>query len=101
MLHQLYDAYFSCLDVKGQVILSLEEKASACEMALCHLYCGRILQGLPAYGFVSEGILDLVALFGKESADRYAFERMLKRTKANDNVLVTTTKLFYAKYKSF
>jgi hypothetical protein len=87
MLHQLYDVYKS-LDVQSQIVPSLEEKASACVMALCHLYCGRILQGHPAYGFRGEG-----------SADRWVFEWMLERTKVNDNVIVATTKLFHANYE--
>jgi hypothetical protein len=66
----------------------LEEKASACTMALCHLYCNRILQGHPAYGFIDEG-----------STDRFVLRRMLERTKVKDNVVIATTKLFVAKYK--
>jgi hypothetical protein len=97
ILHQLFDVYLSCLDAKGQVILSLEEKASTCTMALCHLYCGRILQGLPAYGFVSQETLDF-AVFGKEGVDRNTLERMLARTKVDGNVLVATIKLIVAKY---
>jgi hypothetical protein len=119
-LHQLYDVYMSCLDVQRRIVPSLEEKASACTMALCHLYGGRILQGLPGYGFIAQRNQDLVTFIsqknpflvhiygpdlaqflGQEIADRYAFEQMLERTKANDNVLVATTKLFDAKYKSW
>jgi hypothetical protein len=57
-------------------------------MALCHLYCNRILQGHPAYGFIDEG-----------STDRFVLRRMLERTKVKDNVVIATTKLFVAKYK--
>jgi GTP-binding protein EngB required for normal cell division len=46
------------------------------------LYCGRILQGHPAYGFNGEG-----------SEVRDAFEEMLERTKANVNVLLATFRL--------
>jgi hypothetical protein len=67
-------------------------------MALCHLYCGRILQGLPAYGFVSQETLDL-AVFGKGSVDLNNLERMLARIKVNENVFVATMKLFVASYE--
>ncbi|KAG2737595.1 hypothetical protein P692DRAFT_20883401 [Suillus brevipes Sb2] len=90
MLQQLYDVYMSCLDVQRRIVPSLEEKASACTMALCHLYCGRILQGLPAYGFNGYG-----------SFDYYVFRGMLGRTKVTNDVLVATTKLFGAKYRSW
>jgi hypothetical protein len=90
-LHQLYDVYKSCLDIQGRIVPLLEEKALACTMALCHLYCGRILQGRPAYGFLGLGYKDY---------DHCVFAMMLERTKVNDNVLVATTKLFVAKYRS-
>jgi hypothetical protein len=98
MLHQLYDVYMSCLDVHERILPSLEEKASACATAVCHLYCGRILQ-LPVHGFSGQGSPYLVRSFGQDRADHYEFEQMLERTKAIDNVLVATTKLFHAKYK--
>ncbi|KAG1850158.1 hypothetical protein F4604DRAFT_82795 [Suillus subluteus] len=47
MLHQLYDIFTSCVDFHGQIALSLEERASACIMAMGHLYCGRVLQAHP------------------------------------------------------
>ncbi|KAG2092494.1 uncharacterized protein F5147DRAFT_433432 [Suillus discolor] len=49
-LHQLYDVLISCVGFYGQIIPSLEEKASACTMALSHLYCGHVLQAYPARG---------------------------------------------------
>jgi hypothetical protein len=88
VLHQLYGVYRSCLDVQRRIVPSLEEKASACTTALCHLYCGRILQGFPDRFFYIEG-----------STDYFVFKRMLGRIKVNDNVLLATTKLFYAKHK--
>jgi hypothetical protein len=81
-LRQLYDVYTTCLDVHGRIIPSLEEKASTCTMALCHLYCHRILQAGP-YGFLGVG-----------SGDDFVFDRMLDRTKVNPNVLLATTKLY-------
>ncbi|KAG2753854.1 hypothetical protein P692DRAFT_20722047 [Suillus brevipes Sb2] len=90
-LHQLYDVYLSCLDVQRRMVPSLEEKASACTTALCHLYGGRILQGLPAYGSFSQ----------VKRIDYDVFEWILWRTEVNDTVLVATTRLLYAtKYKS-
>ncbi|KAG1850143.1 hypothetical protein F4604DRAFT_82476 [Suillus subluteus] len=50
MLPQLYDVLISCVDFHGQIIPSLKEKASACTMALSHLYCGRVLQAYPDRG---------------------------------------------------
>jgi hypothetical protein len=87
-LHQLYAVYMSCLDVQERIVPSLEEKASACATALCHLYYGHILQGHPAYGFLGQGNIDY-----------FVFKRMLGRTKVNENVLVATIKLFVAKYR--
>jgi hypothetical protein len=84
-LHQLYDVYTSCLDIQRRIVPSLEEKASACTMALCHLYCGRILQGHPAH-----------KLLDKEDIDYCVFEQMLKRTKVNANAVVAATKLIFA-----
>ncbi|KAG1838302.1 hypothetical protein DFJ58DRAFT_917228 [Suillus subalutaceus] len=58
-------------------------------MALCHLYCHRILQGRPAYGFIG----------GEGSSDYNVFCCMLERTTFNDNVVIATTQLFLVKYK--
>ncbi|KAG2064731.1 hypothetical protein BDR04DRAFT_231988 [Suillus decipiens] len=87
-LHQLYDVYTTCLDVHKQIIPSLEENASACTKALCHLYCHHMFQGRPAYRLCDNG-----------SIDYYVFKQMLGRTKVDDNVLVATIMLFVAKYK--
>ncbi|KAG1772072.1 hypothetical protein EDD22DRAFT_947616 [Suillus occidentalis] len=84
-LHQLYDVYTSCLDIQGRIVPSLEEKALACTMALCHLYCNIILQGNPTYGSLSEG-----------RTDYDVFYEMFKRTKVNDKVLVAIIKLVIA-----
>jgi len=40
MLHQLSDIFTSCVSFDGKIVPSLEEKASACAMALSHLYYG-------------------------------------------------------------
>ncbi|KAG1860929.1 hypothetical protein F4604DRAFT_1116594 [Suillus subluteus] len=56
MLPWLYDISTSCIDIHGQIVPSLEEKASACIMALSHLYCGRVLQAYPGRGgFIGRG----------------------------------------------
>ncbi|KAG2046851.1 hypothetical protein BDR06DRAFT_148752 [Suillus hirtellus] len=47
MLHQLFDIFTSCVDIQKRIVPSLEEKASACTMALTHLYYGYILQPYP------------------------------------------------------
>jgi hypothetical protein len=88
-LRQLYVVYTTCLDVQERIIPSLEEKASTCTMALCHLLCGHIIMGHPTYG-----------LFGQGRTLYDVFGQMLERTKANDNMLVATTKLFVTKYGS-
>jgi hypothetical protein len=59
ILPQLYDIYTSCLDSQQQIIPSLEEKASACTIALSHLYHGRVLQAYPDRGeFLGRGRTD-------------------------------------------
>jgi len=59
MLPQLYDVLISCVGFHGQIIPSSEEKASACTMALGHLYCGRVLQAYPGRGeFLCRGRRD-------------------------------------------
>ncbi|KAG2132062.1 hypothetical protein DEU56DRAFT_902375 [Suillus clintonianus] len=50
MLPQLYDIFMSCVDTQRKIIPSLKEKASACTLALSHLYCGRVLQAHPGRG---------------------------------------------------
>jgi hypothetical protein len=64
ILPQLYDIFTSCLDSQQQIIPSLEEKASACTMALIHLYYGRVLQAYPDCGeFLGRGRRDYDMLF--------------------------------------
>ncbi|KAG1818247.1 hypothetical protein EV424DRAFT_980898 [Suillus variegatus] len=50
MLPQLVNIFTSCVDVRGNIAPSLEEKASACATALTHLYYGRVLQAYPDHG---------------------------------------------------
>jgi hypothetical protein len=65
MLHQLCDIFTSCIGFHGQIIPSLEEKASACAMGLSHLYCGRVLQAHPGRGeFLGRGRRDY-SIFSK------------------------------------
>jgi hypothetical protein len=67
MLPQLYDVLISCVGFHGQIIPSSEEKASACTMALDHLYCGRVLQAYPGRGeFLCRGRRDY-DVFGRMS----------------------------------
>jgi hypothetical protein len=47
MLSQLYDNFKGCVGFDQQIVPSLEEKASACAMALCHLYYGCVLHAHP------------------------------------------------------
>jgi hypothetical protein len=56
LLHQLYDVLMSCVGFHGQIVPSLEEKASACTMALSHLHCGRVLRAHSGHGeFLGHG----------------------------------------------
>lgn len=50
LLPQLCDSFTSCVGFDGRIVTSLEEKASACIMAISHLYCGRVLQAHPGRG---------------------------------------------------
>ncbi|KIK34587.1 hypothetical protein CY34DRAFT_635391 [Suillus luteus UH-Slu-Lm8-n1] len=88
-LRQLYDDYNACLDIQRRIVPLLEKKASTCTKALCHLCCGRIIQGRLAFAFLGEG-----------STDYGVFREMLERTEVDDNVLVATTKLVTAKNAS-
>ncbi|KAG0696339.1 hypothetical protein DFH29DRAFT_209647 [Suillus ampliporus] len=84
MLHQLYDIYTSCLDFQKEIVPSLKEKASACTMALSHLYCGRVLQEYPIHG---EFLI-------QESRDFEVLEQMWLKCAAKDRqVLATAAKL--------
>jgi hypothetical protein len=98
ILPQLYDIFTSCLDSQQQIIPSLEEKASACTMALSHLYHGRVLQ---AYSDCGE-------FLGRGRGDYDTFLRVLSlslggtRT-ADHMMLYTTTNLCLSEehYRSF
>ncbi|KAG1745069.1 uncharacterized protein EDB91DRAFT_1200036, partial [Suillus paluster] len=83
-LHQLYDIYTNCLDVQRHIVPSLKEKASACIMALSHLYCGRVLREHPGHGeFLVQGSRDYLVL-----------ERMWRQCASTDKaVLMTATQL--------
>ncbi|KAG1798657.1 uncharacterized protein HD556DRAFT_198477 [Suillus plorans] len=83
MLHQLYDNYTSCVGFHGQIMPSLEEKASACIMAMSHLYCGRVLQAYPTHG----------EFLGFRERDYDTFDRMALRDMGRaDRMVLNTTK---------
>jgi hypothetical protein len=82
LLPQLYDIFSSCVDIQRNIVPSLEEKASACIMALSHLYYGRVLQAHPGHGnFISSEDIDFVVFF-----------EMRRMCPAND-ILYTTMSL--------
>jgi hypothetical protein len=84
MLHQLYNTFACCVDVRKQVIPSLEVKASACMMALSHLYYGHVLQAYPVHG----------EFLGCERRDyEVFFQMMCMRTEHHAVVLATTRKI--------
>jgi hypothetical protein len=83
LLPQLYDIFTSCVDIQEHIIPSLEEKASACTMALSHLYYGRVLQAQLGHG-------DLIC---SESTDFRVFLDMLNMCTASDTILYTTINL--------
>ncbi|KAG2055909.1 hypothetical protein BDR06DRAFT_299856 [Suillus hirtellus] len=60
---------------------SLEEKASACLMAISHLYCGRVLQAHPAHG----------ELLGFRERDYVTFDRMTRRDMDRTDMMVLNT----------
>ncbi|KAG1859552.1 hypothetical protein DFJ58DRAFT_682240, partial [Suillus subalutaceus] len=85
-LPQLYDIFTSCIGFHGQIIPSLEEKASACIMALSHLYCGRVLQ-YPGHGeFLCRGRRDY---------DVFQEISMMDMGEANDMVLALAMQLCF------
>ncbi|KAG1840809.1 hypothetical protein DFJ58DRAFT_809656 [Suillus subalutaceus] len=49
MLHHVSDIFTSCVGFDGQILSSLEEKVSACAMALSHLYYECVLQSHPGH----------------------------------------------------
>ncbi|KAG1845790.1 hypothetical protein C8R48DRAFT_733775 [Suillus tomentosus] len=87
MLHQLYDIHTSCVGFDGQIMPSLEEKASACLMAIGHLYCGRVLQAHPTRG----------EFLGCSKRDYDTFSQMTMRDMdgAHRTVLATTKSLCF------
>ncbi|KAG1815201.1 uncharacterized protein BJ212DRAFT_1588140 [Suillus subaureus] len=86
MLHQLSDIFTSCVGFDGQIVPSLDGKASACIMAMSHLYCGRVLHAYPDRG----------ELHGRGRTDFGMFNEMTwwNIGDANDTVLTTTMNLF-------
>ncbi|KAG2151282.1 uncharacterized protein EDB93DRAFT_1140474, partial [Suillus bovinus] len=84
MLRQLYDIFTSCVDIQEHIVPSLEEKASACAMALSHLYYGRVLQAYPGRG----------EFLGRERRDYGTFLDMyiiLERIRPADLTMLDTT----------
>lgn len=84
MLPQLYSNFTSCVDVQEQIVPSLEEKASACTMALSHLYSGCVLRAYPDCG---ETIL------GQKETDYELFKKMTNMYGDNRMVFATATTL--------
>ncbi|KAG1820645.1 hypothetical protein EV424DRAFT_889943 [Suillus variegatus] len=85
MLHQLYDIYTSCVGFHGQIMPSLEEKASACLMAMSHLYCGHVLKAHPTSG----------KFLGCRERDYDTFCQMIQRNikDVDQTVLIVTRNL--------
>ncbi|KAG2157165.1 hypothetical protein DEU56DRAFT_6930 [Suillus clintonianus] len=92
MLHQLYAIYTSCLDVQMQIVPSLEERGSACTMALSHIYYGRVLQVYPDHG----DLLGQWSQDGQLRRDSDVFTAMRHRRGFQDYVLTPTIKLSFA-----
>ncbi|KAG1722864.1 hypothetical protein EDB19DRAFT_1954368 [Suillus lakei] len=88
MLHQLSDIFTSCVNIQRQIVPSLEEKASACTMALSHLYYGHVLQAYPGCGeFIGDA-----ELFSRRRTDYLMFLQMsLSGTRTADDVVLETT----------
>ncbi|KAG1887593.1 hypothetical protein F4604DRAFT_1950823 [Suillus subluteus] len=84
MLNQLHGIFRSCIDIHEKIVPSLEEKASACVMALSHLYYGCVLQEYPYHG----------EFFGRARRDSDMFLQMILtlagRRTADLTVLATT-----------
>jgi hypothetical protein len=76
----------SCVGFHGQIVSSLEEKASACTMALSHLHCGRVLQAHSGHD----------EFLGHGTGDHQAFLQMELWSMGADNarVLATAMKLY-------
>ncbi|KAG2138632.1 uncharacterized protein EDB93DRAFT_719916 [Suillus bovinus] len=87
MLYQLYDTFTDCVGFDGKIMPSLEEKASACLMAMSHLYYGRVFQVYPDR--------DEFLGRGRRDCDYDVLSRMqlVDMGGANDMVLRTTMNL--------
>jgi hypothetical protein len=87
MLPQLHDVFTSCVGFHGQIVPSLEEKASACIMAMSHLYCGRVIQAYPGRG----------EFLGRGRRDYNMFDKMTQRniSTANETVLAPAMQLCF------
>lgn len=84
MLPQLYSNFTSCVDVQEHIVPSLEEKASACTMALSHLYSGCVLRAYPDCG---------ETIIGQKETDYELFEKMTNMYGDNRMVFATATTL--------
>jgi hypothetical protein len=62
-LPQLYDVFRSCVGFDGEIVPSLQEKATACAMALGHLYHGCVLHAHPGH----------IIFFGSKTLDEIVF----------------------------
>ncbi|KAG2151237.1 uncharacterized protein EDB93DRAFT_307437 [Suillus bovinus] len=63
ILPLMYDSFTSCVDIQGKIVPSLGDKASACAMALTHLYYRRFLRAYPTPGeFIVRGEADVDVL---------------------------------------
>jgi hypothetical protein len=81
MLPQLYSNLTSCVNVQEQIVPSLEKKASACTMALSHLYSGCVLRAYPDCG---------KEILGQKETDCKLFEKMTNMCGNNRMVFATT-----------
>jgi hypothetical protein len=87
MLPQLHDVFTSCVGFDGQIVPSLKEKASACIMAMSHLYCGRFIQVHPGRG----------EFIGRGRRDYDVFAKMIQKISdtANETVLAPAMQLCF------
>ncbi|KAG2130533.1 hypothetical protein BD769DRAFT_635686 [Suillus cothurnatus] len=87
MLPQLHDVFTSCVGFHGHIVPSLEEKASACIMAMSHLYCGRVIQAYPGRG----------EFLGRGRRDYNMFDKITQRniSTANRTVLAPAMQLCF------
>ncbi|KAG2130525.1 hypothetical protein BD769DRAFT_634950 [Suillus cothurnatus] len=83
MLPQLYDHFISCVGFDGQIVPSLEEKASACATALSYLYYGCVLHAHPDY----------INFFGSKKQDENVLYDVWRKDTANDTVVAMAVNL--------